>query len=829
MKFLTGLTLNLEKLPKYTAFSGEFILDIGAKNRIILENCSKTSNPVFKQEIKERIETILNHIYKNENKLIVKHHQKFNIGRFYPNESNSLITLSRHAKHTLFLYMNWIDIDMVKGHPTILYNLFKDIYEPIAFKKYIENPDEIFNKLLDFYAIDDTLNKDHIKQIFNIAIYGGSFNTWLKEIDEDNIEIKTDEMHPFIQEFINECKEISNIIFKNNTKLADKMRQYYKDEKDEWKIKNKVMSYFCQAIENEILHIAYKFLIKQNIITPRKNVELEYDGLCFKMPENKTINELENIIIELNDKILRETTLNVKFKIKPYDNRHIHSDIIEKTDIEINENINCFSNEEDDDDKTIPDIYTNKDNEIKFYRDIEDVLCSEEYYSDRAEFQKQFFKLEYPLLYGRLLEGELIPIFYKKNEMSELVGDFTPKYLIGTPKSSIQIPFYNIWRDDPEKRKYDKIVFEPNPALHNERHYNMFRGFKNDDPNVEPIKEEDSYYFKLLKHLFSPEPEFYNYFLALVSHIIQKPWIKTKVAVVLYTHAKGTGKDTIIQEGLQRIIGTEYFGKLNDIDDINAKFNLKLTNKLVVYGEEITANAKKVIDKLKEVITRSTCNLEKKGVDAVMVNDFCNLFFTTNIKNSFKVEQGCRRLGIMECNETKLPTDFFVKLYDEINDPIKIKQIFRFFKLYKQDKYNIGTEAVYNTNCKKELEQESKQGYIQFLYKSVNAYANMSGISSTKLYEMSKEFCNKNFISSNYTITEFGTATNKILLKFRVRKSTGYTFNFTNSLDILQTLYEYDANYYRYVNNLDADFIPSFKHEPQGTNPENTEIEELHF
>ena len=153
------------------------------------------------------------------------------------------------------------------------------------------------------------------------------------------------------------------------------------------------MSYFCQAIENEILHIAYKFLIKQNIITPRKNVELEYDGLCFKMPENKTINELENIIIELNDKILRETTLNVKFKIKPYDNRHIHSDIIEKTDIEINENINCFSNEEDDDDKTIPDIYTNKDNEIKFYRDIEDVLCSEEYYSDRAEFQKQFFKL----------------------------------------------------------------------------------------------------------------------------------------------------------------------------------------------------------------------------------------------------------------------------------------------------------------------------------------------------------------------------------------------------------------------------------------------------
>jgi hypothetical protein len=825
MKFITGLTLNLDKLPKYTAFSGDFVIDIGANNKTILENCCNSNNPVFKVEVKDRINTILNNINNNNDKLIVKHNQRHNVGRFYPNESISLITLSRHAKHTLFKFMNWIDIDMVKGHPTILYELFKDIYEPIVFKRYITEPDKIFNELLGFYAIDDTLNKDHIKKIFNIAIYGGSFKTWLKEIDEDNIDLKTDEIHPFIQEFINECKELSNIIFKNNTKLADKMRQFYKEEKDEWKVKNSVMSYFCQAIENEILHLAYKFLIKKNVITPRKNIELEYDGLCFKMPDNVTINDLDIIINELNEKILQETTLNIKFKIKPYDNRHIHSDIIDKTEDIIFNNISLISNEEDDDDKTIIDTYNNKDTGINFHRDIDDVLCSEQYYNDKQEFEKQFFKLEFPLLYGRVLEGELIPIFYKKNDMPELVGDFTPTYLIGTPKKHTQIKFYNIWREDPDKRKYDKIVFEPNPALHNDKHFNLFRGFKNDDPNVEPINPEESYYFKLLKHLFSTEPECYNYFLALVSHIIQKPWIKTKVAVVLYTHAKGTGKDTIIQEGLQKIIGTEYFGKLNDIDDINTKFNLKLTNKLIIYGEEITANAKKVVDKLKEVITRTTCNLEKKGVDAVMVNDFCNLFFTTNIKNSFKVEQGCRRLGIMECNETKLPTEFFVKLYEELNDPVKIKQIFRFFKLYKQDKYKIGTEEVYNTKCKTELENESKQGYIQFLYKSVNAYANMSGISSTKLFEMSKEFCNKNYISSNYTITEFGTAINKILLKFRVRKATGYVYNFTNSLDILQTLFEYDVKYYRYINNLDADFIPSFKPEPEGINTDTEELE----
>jgi len=164
----------------------------------------------------------------------------------------------------------------------------------------------------------------------------------------------------------------------------------------------------------------------------------------------------------------------------------------------------------------------------------------------------------------------------------------------------------------------------------------------------------------------------------MLSHIIQKPYIKSKVAIVFYSHTKGVGKDSII-EGIKALLGIEYFGKLNDIEDINKKFNDNIVNKFMVYGEEITANAKKMIDKLKEAITRTTCNLEKKGIDAISVNDYSNYFFTTNGKNSFKIEQGCRRLGMVECNETKLSTEFYTNFYNEINDNVKIKQLFKFF------------------------------------------------------------------------------------------------------------------------------------------------------
>lgn len=806
MKFLNGLTLNLEKLPKYTAFTGDFTIEIDKNSQVILMKCLDSDNKVFNKEIKERIESILQHIKVNTNKVIVKHNQRLGIGRFYPDNSISLISLSRHVKHTIFKYMNWIDIDMVKGHPTILHNLFKGIYELTTFKRYIENTDEVFNELLDYYSVDETLNKDDVKNVFNIAIYGGSYNTWLREIDKKNKELKTDEIHPFIRDFINECNEISSLVFKANPNLKEKMKKY-NDEKNEWKLKSSVMSYFCQSIENEILHIAYKFLIKQNILTPRQNVELEYDGLCFKMPCNITIQELEITINNLNDKIVKETGFNVKFKIKPYNDRHIHQDIIENTNKFIDYNT------ADDEDKTIPDNITTSKG-IKYYTDTEDVLSSQEYINFKLDFEKQYFKLEFPLLYGKENEeGDLIG-FYKKTDMPELLADKTPNFLIGTPKRYNEIPFYNFWKNDTDKRRYEKIVFEPNPELQNDKHYNMFKGFKNDDDNVEPICEEDSYFFKLLKHLCENEPEFYDYFKALISHIIQKPYIKSKVAIVFYSHTKGVGKDSII-EGIKALLGIEYFGKLNDIEDINKKFNDNIVNKFMVYGEEITANAKKMIDKLKEAITRTTCNLEKKGIDAISVNDYSNYFFTTNGKNSFKIEQGCRRLGMVECKETKLSTEFYTNFYNEINDNVKIKQLFKFFKIYKQNKYSIGKDPVYNTSYKMELENESKAGYIQFLYKNVNSYGNMTNLSSTKFYEMSKEFCNKNYISSNYTITEFGKAINQILLKFRGRKSCGYIYNFTNSLDLLETLYKYDANYYRYINNLETDFIPHFRPEPE--------------
>ena len=81
-----------------------------------------------------------------------------------------------------------------------------------------------------------------------------------------------------------------------------------------------------------------------------------------------------------------------------------------------------------------------------------------------------------------------------------------------------------------------------------------------------------------------------------------------------------------------------YTAKVESIDDLTKNFNSHLCNKLFIHGDEICAKAKKVSDKLKEVITRTRQNLERKGKDVIEVTDTSNWLFMTNNFDAFKVE-----------------------------------------------------------------------------------------------------------------------------------------------------------------------------------------------
>jgi len=290
MKFLNGWTIDIPLIPKYSLLDSQlFIEQIDLKlSTYILENPNITDKDKTKFK-----NYILTH---KDNIIQVKYNPRYLIGRRYADKDLGALTQKRCIKNTIFKYFGYIDLDQVKGHIQIINELaLKNNVELPSYKKYLNEFDNVCVKLINFYNDDDEqLKRKHIKLLFNAIIYGGSFNTWKKEmIIEKNIKINNDNVVlDFIKDFTNDTKTIMNIIWEKNINLRNLLER---DNETEYKLKSRMMSYFFQIIENEITYNAYIYLLTKQIVEKNKLV-WGYDGLTFKPLKEFDINDLNDYI-----------------------------------------------------------------------------------------------------------------------------------------------------------------------------------------------------------------------------------------------------------------------------------------------------------------------------------------------------------------------------------------------------------------------------------------------------------------------------------------------------------------------------------------------------
>jgi hypothetical protein len=434
------------------------------------------------------------------------------------------------------------------------------------------------------------------------------------------------------------------------------------------------------------------------------------------------------------------------------------------------------------------------------------------YIAEREKFQKLHFKLDSPLCYCKLDKKENI-IFYTPTEMREYCMDKYSTYCYKTSIGDNYISFFDLWREDPNKLSYSCVEYEPNPEKQNKNSFNLFQGFSNFDENVEPIKEEDSKFLELLKYICVKDV-IYEYMKSWISHLIQKPYKKSNVAPILYSRIGGIGKNAIV-DGICLLLGEKNWAMVESIDDITKNFNSHLCNKVFIYGDEINANAKKVADKLKQVITRPFVNFEKKGFDTQKLNDFTNWLFTTNNENCFKVESEDRRLFFIKCPEIPLTSEFYISLYEEIENPVKLKQLFAFFNTYEsKSDIKIGIDRVPSTEYKVQLQYENTPAFVQMLYKSPALFA-CRNIKSSTLYKEAVKYAKDNHLSTNFTTTAFGLGIQKYIGFYRKRTSVGIEFEFPEKDIIRKHLFNIDKVYYRLVNGfVDGEPDPTFQINP---------------
>lgn len=219
------------------------------------------------------------------------------------------------------------------------------------------------------------------------------------------------------------------------------------------------------------------------------------------------------------------------------------------------------------------------------------------------------------------------------------------------------------WLEWPDKNyKPNGTGFYPDPKKCPDGVFNLFRGYQ-----VKPVEGDCSLYLNHLKQVMCAGDEAsYTYLVGWMAHLFQRPDIKPNVAIVLKS-VEGTGKGTMA-EPLLTILGP-HGNKTNGAYAIASRFNGTLASRLFIFADEVDLTDKHVADRLKGIISETTVNLERKGLEIEPLPNYCRLIFASNHTRVLNAGIRERRYLVLEPSDEKAQDSaYFRNLWAWIKD-----------------------------------------------------------------------------------------------------------------------------------------------------------------
>ena len=216
----------------------------------------------------------------------------------------------------------------------------------------------------------------------------------------------------------------------------------------------------------------------------------------------------------------------------------------------------------------------------------------------------------------------------------------------------------NYWLTHNKRRTYERIVFSPGKPV-NDDEYNMYEGLA-----VEPVQGECKLFLDFIFNVIcSGDEKSFGYLLDYLAHLVQKPYEKPGVAIVL-RGKEGTGKGTFISY-IGKILGSHYVHTA-DVEQVLGRFNKLLAKCIALFLDEaIWCGDKKNIGKLKALITEKEIQIEMKGKDCFPVDSFCRLFIATNEDWAAPAGPDSRRFLVLDVSDKHMQETGYFKTVHE--------------------------------------------------------------------------------------------------------------------------------------------------------------------
>jgi len=227
--------------------------------------------------------------------------------------------------------------------------------------------------------------------------------------------------------------------------------------------------------------------------------------------------------------------------------------------------------------------------------------------------------------------------------------------------------FIEKWLDDPQIKKYNKMVFKPPPLYVAPHDYNTWTDFEilktpyiNNDKIIERFLE-------YANNLFN-NPEVVNYILAYFSNRLQNPANRNKVCLIIYGE-EGDGKNRFF-DIIKNIIGKKYFEELDSGKKLFNPHSCVEKEKLFICVDEARGKDNfENADILKARITTDNLLINPKGIQEFQIDNFCDYIMTTNNHNPVNIHDKSRRYLLVQSTSYYLGnSEFFNSFSEDIVD-----------------------------------------------------------------------------------------------------------------------------------------------------------------
>ena len=218
------------------------------------------------------------------------------------------------------------------------------------------------------------------------------------------------------------------------------------------------------------------------------------------------------------------------------------------------------------------------------------------------------------------------------------------------------------WLSSRNRRTYDNLVFDPSGQAQ-ANVYNTWRGLA-----VEPRKGTRRLISEHIRDVWcSGDINQFNYVIQWMALLVQRPWIKPEVALVLHS-GEGTGKNIIVRV-LSAIFGEHAF-ITSQKEQVAGRFNGHLFDKLlVVLDEALFAGDPAAVAAAKALVTNAEIGYESKGKAAFTAPNYAHVIIVTNNEWAVSAGGNSRRWMVLDvCEARKGDHAYFKNLAAEIEN-----------------------------------------------------------------------------------------------------------------------------------------------------------------